>query len=81
MTEKRCQKKCKLDKLTQTCLGCERTLEEIIDAGKRAGYQTQEKDAGEGTQEANDMEIDPTASSTGEPFEASPRLRDDASGA
>lgn len=33
MTKKQCQKKCKLDSLTNTCLGCGRTIQEIIDAG------------------------------------------------
>lgn len=33
MTEKKCQKKCKLDQDTLVCLGCGRTLQEIIDAG------------------------------------------------
>jgi len=33
MTEKKCQKKCKLNDLTLVCEGCGRTLQEIIDAG------------------------------------------------
>jgi predicted Fe-S protein YdhL (DUF1289 family) len=33
MSDKKCQNKCKLDKETQTCTGCGRTLQEIIDAG------------------------------------------------
>lgn len=36
MTENKCQKKCKLDKDTSICLGCNRTIEEIIDAGNKA---------------------------------------------
>jgi predicted Fe-S protein YdhL (DUF1289 family) len=33
MTEKKCQKKCKLDQNDLVCIGCGRTLQEIIDAG------------------------------------------------
>jgi predicted Fe-S protein YdhL (DUF1289 family) len=33
MTEKKCQKNCKLDQDALVCLGCGRTLKEIIDAG------------------------------------------------
>lgn len=33
MTEKKCQSKCKLDQSNLICLGCGRTLEEIINAG------------------------------------------------
>jgi predicted Fe-S protein YdhL (DUF1289 family) len=36
MTEKKCQKKCELDVLTNTCIGCGRTLEEIYNAGINA---------------------------------------------
>lgn len=36
MTDKVCQRKCKLDRSTNICLGCGRTLEEIIDAGNNA---------------------------------------------
>lgn len=35
MTENKCQKKCKLDPVTKVCQGCNRTIEEIIDAGNR----------------------------------------------
>lgn len=35
MTENKCQKKCKLDPITKVCEGCNRTIEEIIDAGNR----------------------------------------------
>lgn len=33
--EKQCIRECKLDKETQTCTGCGRTLAEIVDKGKR----------------------------------------------
>lgn len=46
MTENKCQKKCKLDPLTKVCEGCNRTIEEIIDAGKQA-RSTQAEDAAE----------------------------------
>ena len=39
MTEKKCQKKCKLDQDTLVCLGCNRTLKEIVDAGNAAKEQ------------------------------------------
>lgn len=35
MTENKCQKKCNLDPSTKVCTGCNRTIEEIIDAGNR----------------------------------------------
>lgn len=39
MTEKKCQKKCKLDQDTLICEGCGRTLMEIVDAGNAAKEQ------------------------------------------
>jgi predicted Fe-S protein YdhL (DUF1289 family) len=46
MTEKKCQKKCKLDQNKLVCLGCGRTLQEIIDAGNaQAKNGTEEKAA------------------------------------
>jgi predicted Fe-S protein YdhL (DUF1289 family) len=46
MTEKKCQKKCKLDQNKLVCLGCGRTLQEIIDAGNAQGKNgTEEKAA------------------------------------
>lgn len=49
MTEKKCQKNCKLDPVTKDrCLGCDRTLEEIKDAGRNAIRSTQGKNEDEG---------------------------------
>jgi predicted Fe-S protein YdhL (DUF1289 family) len=48
MTEKKCQKKCKLDQDTLICLGCDRTLMEIKDAGRNALRSTQAEDDEEG---------------------------------
>ena len=45
MTEKKCQKNCKLDPVTKDrCLGCDRTLEEIKDAGRNAIRSTPNED-------------------------------------
>ncbi len=45
---KKCQKKCKLDRLTQVCEGCNRTIQEIIDAGNaQAKNGTKEEDEGD----------------------------------
>jgi predicted Fe-S protein YdhL (DUF1289 family) len=33
MAEKKCQNKCKLDQVTYICLGCGKTLKEIVSAG------------------------------------------------
>lgn len=49
MTEKKCQKNCKLDPVTKDrCVGCDRTLEEIKDAGRNALRSTQTEDEDEG---------------------------------
>lgn len=42
MTEKKCQKKCKLDQDTLICLGCGRTLMEIVSAGNAAAKEQSE---------------------------------------
>jgi predicted Fe-S protein YdhL (DUF1289 family) len=44
MTEKKCQKKCELDVLTYTCVGCGRTLEEITNAGRNYTRRWTEED-------------------------------------
>ena len=48
MTEKKCQKKCKLDQETFICLGCGRTLMEIVDAGNAAKEQREAARASQG---------------------------------
>lgn len=45
MTEKKCQKKCKLDQETLICLGCGRTLKEIVDAGNAHAKNGKKKKA------------------------------------
>ena len=45
MTEKKCQKKCKLDQDNLVCLGCGRTLMEIIDAGNAHAKNGKKKKA------------------------------------
>lgn len=45
MTEKKCQKKCKLDQETLICLGCGRTLMEIVDAGNAQAENGKKKKA------------------------------------
>ena len=51
MTEKKCQKKCKLDQQRLTCIGCGRTLKEITDAGNAAARQRQENREASGEDE------------------------------
>lgn len=36
MQERVCIKQCKLDSTRSYCIGCKRTIEEIVDAGKSA---------------------------------------------
>jgi predicted Fe-S protein YdhL (DUF1289 family) len=45
MTEKKCQNKCKLDQETLICLGCGRTLKEIVDAGNAHAKNGKKKKA------------------------------------
>ena len=45
MTEKKCQNKCKLDQVTYICLGCGRTLKEIVDAGNAQAKNGKKKKA------------------------------------
>ena len=45
MTETKCQNKCKLDQVTYICLGCGRTLKEIVDAGNAQAKNGKKKKA------------------------------------
>ena len=65
MTENKCQKKCKLDKDTSICLGCNRTIEEIINAGNNA-REEKAKARAEAEAQRDALQVDSVADDSSE---------------
>lgn len=65
MTENKCQKKCNLDPITKVCMGCNRTIEEIIDAGNNA-REEKAKARAEAQESRDALQVDSVADDSSE---------------